>query len=411
MPLKFARQLGIRPQNKEKNVEIPSWADEKLSRDLPVLRSRGEGQHLEYKKIFPQNTRDLAKEIAAFATSNQGTILIGVSDSGDLVGIDGADNQEERDSLLKRLEGICRGTVKPAITPVAKFAVENELVVLVINVPHGRQPIYYSSNIPYVRHLTESRPAEPHEVLELITEHLNNQSIGESENIADARSQFYSDLSRVVGEVLIYAEQAADREVNPWLDQWRAEFSYAAAELRELSAQDIAIEENLVQELKEVASSLDEVATLRLTLGCGPNLERLTELAKELLISLKQSKIDSIQLSDDSLNHVRDIIIITGRKLHDLVNRSHDMVETGKIEELQDEASEFGHELLRIAQYNINALGDGVKEELTTIGRTLHLVETMRLYMDGGKSMQAIVDKISESNDCLSQLIYKLQSS
>lgn len=392
-------------------MEIPNWADEKLSRDLPVLRSQGEGQHLEYTKIFPQNTRDLAKEIAAFATSNQGTILIGVSDSGDLVGIDGADNQEERDNLLKRLEGICRGTVKPAITPVAKFAVENELVVLVINVPHGRQPIYYSSNIPYVRHLTESRPAEPHEVLELITEHLNNQSIGEGENIADDRSQFYSDIARVVGEVLIYAEQAAGREVNPWLDQWRAEFSYAAAELRELSAQDIAIEENLVQELKEVASTLDEVATLRLTLGCGPNLERLTEQAKERLIALKKSKIDSIQLSDDSLNHARDKIIITGRKLHDLVNRSHDMVETGKIEELQAEASEFGHELLRIAQYNINALGDGVKEELTTIGRTLHLVETMRLYMDGGKTMQAIVDKISESNDCLSQLIGKLQSS
>lgn len=392
-------------------MEIPNWADEKLSRDLPVLRSQGEGQHLEYKKIFPQNTRDLAKEIAAFATSNQGTILIGVSDSGDLVGIDGADKQEERDSLLKRLEGICRGTVKPAITPVAKFAVENELVVLVIVVPHGRQPIYYSSNIPYVRHLTESRPAEPHEVLELITEYLNNQSIGEGENIADARSRFYSNLSRIVGEVLIYAEQATDREVNPWLDQWRAEFSYAAAELRELSAQDIAIEESLDQELKDVASSLDEVATLRLTLGCGSNLKRLTEQARERLIALKQSKIDSIQLSNDSLNHVRDIIIVTGRKLHDLVNRSNDMVETGKIEELQAEASEFGHELLRVAQYNIDALGDDVKKELTTIGRTLHLVETMRLYMDGGKSMQAIVNKISESNDCLSQLIGKLWSS
>lgn len=390
------------------NMEIPNWADEKLSKDLPVLRSRGEGQYLEYKQIFPQNTRDLAKEIAAFATSNQGTILIGVSDSGDLLGIDGADNQEERDDLLKRLEGICRGTVKPAITPVAKFAVENDLIVLVINIPHGRQPIYYSNNIPYVRHLTEARPAEPHEVLELIAEYLNDQKIGGSENIANARSEFYSDLAKVVGATLIYADQSRDREVNPWLDQWRTEFSYAASELRELSVRDIAIEENLVQELKEAASSLDEVATLRLTIGSGKDLEELTEKAKERLVALKQSRIDSIQLSDDSLNQVREMIIVTERKLHDLVSRSYDMVETGKIEELQDEASGLGHGLLKIAQYNINALGDGVKEELTAIGRTLHLVETMRLYADGGKSTQAILDRISESTNCLHQLIAKL---
>lgn len=392
-------------------MEIPNWADENLSRDLPVLRSRGEGQHLEYKEIFPQNTRDLAKEIAAFATSNQGTILIGVSDSGDLIGIESADNQEERDNLLKRLEGICRGTLKPAITPVARFAVENGLVVLVINVPNGRQPVYYSSNIPYVRHLTASRPAEPHEVLELITEHLNNQSIVENENINDDHSQFYSDLARVVGEVLIYAEQSAAREVNPWLDQWRSEFSYAATELRELSAQDIAIKEKIDQELKEVACALNEVASMRLTLGCGPDLKRLTEQAKEKLVAIKESKIDSIQLSDDSLKQIKDAIIITGRKLNDLVDRAKNLVETGNIEELQGEASEFGHELLRFAQYNINALGDGVKEELKTIGRNLHLVETMRLYMDGGKSTRAIVDKISESNDFLAQLIGKLQSS
>lgn len=388
-----------------------SWADEKISNDLPVLRSQGEGQYLEYKEIFPKNTSDLAKEIAAFATSNQGTILIGVSDSGDLVGIKGADNQEERDNILKRLEGICRGTVKPAITPVAKFAIENDLVVLVINVPHGRQPVYYSNNIPYVRHLTAARPAEPHEVLELITEHLSNHSIGRSENISDARSDFYSSLAKVVGEALIYAEQADDRQINPWLDQWRSEFSYAAAELRELSALDVALDDNIVEELKEVACSLDRVATMRLSLGCGEELSQLTEQAKERLTALKQLKIDSIPLSDGSIKQIKDILIVTGRKLHDLVSRSHDLVETGKIEELQAEASSLGHTILQIAQYNINALGNGVKEELTSIGRILHLVETMSLYMDGGLSMRAILDSISESNERLRQFIDKLSFS
>lgn len=389
-------------------MDIQKWADEELSKDLPVLRSRGEGQHLEYKEEFPQNTREIGKEIAAFATSNQGTILIGVSDSGDLVGINGADNQEERDNLLKRLEGICRGTVKPAITPVAKFAVENELIVLVINVPHGKQPIYYSNNIPYVRHLTEARPAEPHEVLERITDFLANQSIVEKET-TDEHTRFYSDLARILVEALIYADQASDRMVNPWIDQWRSEFSYAAAELRELSSQEIAVNENIVDELKEAASSLEEVSSLRLTLGCGPKLKELTEKAREKLITLKQKKIDPIALSEDSIAQAKTIIITTSRKLQDLIERSQNMVEAGKIEDLQTEASALGYELLKISHYNIDSLGESIKDELISIGRELHLVETMRLYLDGGKSLQAILDKISDANDSLFRIVEQLQ--
>ena len=334
--------------------------------------------------------------------------MIGVSDSGDLVGINGIKSQEERDNLLKRLEGICRGTVKPAITPVAKFAVENDFIVLVVIVPNGRQPVYYSNNIPYVRHLTESRPAEPHEVLELITDFLANQNLSGNDNIHDDRSDFYSNLARILGETIIYADQAGNRMINPWLEQWRSAFSYAATELRDLSAQKIAIEENISNELKEIASSLEEVASLRLTLGCGPKLYELTEKAKEKVVSMKKEKIDTIPLSDESKNQVKDIIITTSRKLCDLIDRSHKLVEAGNIEILQIEASELGYQLLRISQYNISDLGDELKEKLISIGRELHLVETMQIYMDGGESLKAILYKITESNDSLTQLVNQL---
>jgi len=248
-------------------------------------------------------------------------------------------------------------------------------------------------------------------VLELITEHLANKSLGENENISDARSDFYSNLARILIDTLIYAEQAKERKINPWLDQWRSDFGYAAAELRDLSAQDIAIEDNIVDELKEVSIALDAVASMRLTLGCGPELKRLTERAKEKLIEIKQRKIDSIQLSADSEKQIRDSIIITSRKLHDLVSRSQDMVETGRIEELQTEASGFGHQLLKMSQYNIKTIEDGSKQKLISIGRDLHLVETMGLYMDGGRSLQAIIDKISDCSTSLSQLADQLQES
>jgi len=133
-------------------MRMPEWADEHLSRDLLVLRARGENQDLDYMESFPQNVRELAKEIAAFATSNPGTILIGVSDTGDLVGLEDALTIEGRDTLLRRIEGICRGTIKPSITPTLKFAYEDEKVVLVIIIPKGSQPVYYSNHIPYIRH-------------------------------------------------------------------------------------------------------------------------------------------------------------------------------------------------------------------------------------------------------------------
>src|SRR5271166_484092 len=102
-------------------MPVPDWADENFSKELPVLRSRGEGQHLEYMEFFPQQARELAKEVAAFATSNQGIILLGVSDSGDFVGLADAKTPEGRDSFVRRIEGICRGTLKPAITPRVCF--------------------------------------------------------------------------------------------------------------------------------------------------------------------------------------------------------------------------------------------------------------------------------------------------
>ena len=60
------------------------------------------------------------------------------------------------------------GQLSTAISPVVAWALEDGKVVLVISVPRGNEPIYYASNIPYVRHLSTSRPAEPHEVINAV---------------------------------------------------------------------------------------------------------------------------------------------------------------------------------------------------------------------------------------------------
>ena len=62
----------------------PEWVDQRLSAELSVLRARGENQDLEYMEKFPEQARELGKEVAAFATSNPGIVLLGVNNAGDL---------------------------------------------------------------------------------------------------------------------------------------------------------------------------------------------------------------------------------------------------------------------------------------------------------------------------------------
>lgn len=385
-------------------MDIPNWADGALSRDLSILRARGESQELEYKSEFPSNTRDLGKEIAAFATSNTGTILVGVDDTGELIGLPECSSPEGRDQTIRRLEGISKGTVKPSVTPTAKFAVENEKVVLVISVPKGAQPVYYSSNTPYVRHLTQACPAEPHEVLERVSAYLQTTPSPAANEAGDEKSKFYSGLAKVLSDVLVITDEASDRQINPWLDMWRSDLGYAASELREMAVSPIAELDGVEGELKEFANALDEVANMRLYMGSGGSLEKGINHVAELAKGLMEKYFADVPLAEDALDQVRELIRISALKLRDLYERSGEMVDSGRVEELQNEASELARPLTRVCWYNIDSIGANVKPELKEVARTLHLTETMRLYMDGGASMRAIVDRIRESAEKLNEL-------
>ena len=93
-----------------------------LFRDLSLLRDRGEGQDLEFMERSPKNGNELSKEVAAFASSNHGTILIAVADDGPIAGLGEAGTPEGRDRLCSWIASVCSGNVRPAITPVFRFA-------------------------------------------------------------------------------------------------------------------------------------------------------------------------------------------------------------------------------------------------------------------------------------------------
>jgi len=334
-------------------------------------------------------------------------IIIGVSDEGDLVGLDEARTADGRDLLLRRVEGICRGTVKPSITPAARFAVEKDQVVLVLIVPKGSQPIYYSNNVPYVRHITESRPAEPHEVIERVRSRIPVTEVsGERE---DPYSAFLSCVAAIVVDVIIYGEEADQREVNPWVDMWRAQFASAAGELRELAAQDIAETRGMAGELTKLATALDRVASFKLYMGCGPEFSGRVNEVLELARRFKHERIDPLPVSQASLDVARKTVVSASRRLADVKSRMHEMVDQGRVQDLQAEASAIGYEILRISHYQIDDLLEGLSERLRAIGRRLHLIETMQLFLDGGRSVRAVCDAVQQGADELAQVATELQ--
>lgn len=108
--------------------------------DVKNLAETGEGTYLEFKRTIPSAYK-IAREIAAFANTKGGTVLIGVDDDKSLVGVVGY--QEEEFLLGKAAEELCEPTVSIAIE-IVHFG---ERDLLVIRVPEAAdKPIFVKSD-------------------------------------------------------------------------------------------------------------------------------------------------------------------------------------------------------------------------------------------------------------------------
>lgn len=381
--------------------QLTAWIDEEASRQLPMLCAQGEGQGLEYIQEFPTQARELAKEIAAFATSNAGTILLGVDDEGACVGISAA-TAAERDALLRRLEGICTHSVKPSITPIAKFARERDRIVLMLSVPKGSQPIYYANDVPYVRHLTSSRPAQPHEVIELIhgTVQPGFRVVAKEsvEETPDRRTRFLAELMRELISVVIFGEELEHRVVDPWLQRMRAQFGQAASILRTAAADPSAVTEKLDVPLLDAAEAFDHFAKLRLHLGSGDDLSAATKAAVDRARALLE-RIEPEVVSYVSPEQLTQEVAVIRRQLLMLAAQTKSAPKSGSMEELQSQATELGLKVLNVAQYGVNRLAPNLRSAFLAAGHQLHISETERIYLDGGTSVKNIINNIEAAID------------
>lgn len=148
---------------------LPAWADAELSVELPTLCAKGEGQAIEFKLEFPGQAHSIAKSIAAFASTNDGLLIYGVSDDGRIVGLAEANDPKWRDQAQQRLLGAAK-EVRPPVHPNVSWASVDGKVACVVKVEKGPEALYYSNQRPIVRRGATSRPAEPGEVERIFRE-------------------------------------------------------------------------------------------------------------------------------------------------------------------------------------------------------------------------------------------------
>jgi predicted HTH transcriptional regulator len=171
-------------------MTIPAWAYEEISRILPDIRASGEKQTREFMAEFPAQGHDLAKEVAAFATSGGGLILIGVRDDGCVAGLD----EGERDKLRLRAQGIV-SQVKPCPKVDVTLCYDEGFILSILIRQDQTEPVYYYDHRPYIRDGSQSRPATPEEVNAKVWSHPSSEHKKRMEDLKYEQARTAAELA------------------------------------------------------------------------------------------------------------------------------------------------------------------------------------------------------------------------
>ena len=128
---------------------------------VKALIEQGENQFIEFKeqKIHPDS---IAKEMAAFANTQGGTILIGVSDQAGICGVDDSKNWEEW------VANISRHNIVPAIQADCLIVEIEGKKIVVIDIPKGGdKPYQTNKNLYHIRIGSTSRVASQAELMRM----------------------------------------------------------------------------------------------------------------------------------------------------------------------------------------------------------------------------------------------------
>jgi len=107
--------------------------------DLFAMIANGEGQTVEFKRDISQRS-DTAGELIAFANTSGGTMLVGVNDDGQIVGV------ADPDATMTALANISRDNSRPSLYPVIERVEVNGMTIIAVRVDKRAGPPYENNS-------------------------------------------------------------------------------------------------------------------------------------------------------------------------------------------------------------------------------------------------------------------------
>lgn len=377
---------------------MPLWADNELSQNLESIIGAGEKQDVEFKSQYPAQASDLAKEIAAFATSNDGTIILGVGDEGEILGLDQCNNQKGRADLVSRIEGICTNIVRPTAFAELSFAIVESKTLLVISVKKGRAPIYYSKFVPYLRQLTAARPMAPDEVVE----HVLAWDDNDVDQLDTLENRFLNELVSLLPDIEIVARERRVRKMKPWIEDLRWSADHNASMLHKLSASAPDSLIAIVPLLEEMAVSLEEIAHERSMINApkAPILQAIDDICEQIE-KIRARWLPVEIFGTKTRQEQKDALRATARQLTGLVKRIEADRTKTRIPDVLEKSAQLGLKLLHISSLGVILEDEKKREGIWALGEQLRELETRRRPMDGGRSEQKILDDLVQIDENL----------
>ena len=123
--------------------------------EIELLIKAGEGLTIEFKASFPKNATEIAQDIAAFSNTEGGTVLVGVDDQGNALGVINSDETMQR--IVGAASSICKPPMRPAM---GRTILEDDRQVVWVTIPKNRESLTLVNGKCYVRNGPVAVPVE-----------------------------------------------------------------------------------------------------------------------------------------------------------------------------------------------------------------------------------------------------------
>lgn len=126
--------------------------------ELLEIVKKGEDSYTEFKEERAHSDQ-LAAEIVAFANTEGGNLIVGVSDEGEIIGVTNLDKE------MQRIDNICANNCEPTVYTTIEKLVIDDKKILIVKISKGTQRPYRTNRgIHYIRTASGKRIASPGEL-------------------------------------------------------------------------------------------------------------------------------------------------------------------------------------------------------------------------------------------------------